>query len=134
MGGFPEDHEINLFELIRLWVAEGFLKCTDQSKSGLEKMGEDFVRRSLIIITKRRANGQFKLCKMHDVVREFCREKAASKNFFHFEREWKTKRIANVCRLFLSKLVDEKNISFHSFQEKHIHSVLNFRWGYFQAF
>ncbi|XP_051116825.1 putative late blight resistance protein homolog R1B-16 [Andrographis paniculata] len=86
IASFPEDFEIDVRRLIRLWVAEGFLKLVKKFQT-LEEVAEecveDLVKRNLVIITKHRANGRFKQCKMHDVLRDFCRERAVHKGFFH---------------------------------------------------
>ncbi|XP_051116797.1 toMV resistance protein Tm-2(2)-like isoform X2 [Andrographis paniculata] len=72
MGSFPEDHELRVSDLIRLWVAEGFLKSSNKSKS-LEKVGEEclehLVRRNLVIICKKGCSGQFESCVLHDLGR-----------------------------------------------------------------
>ncbi|XP_051119101.1 late blight resistance protein R1-A-like [Andrographis paniculata] len=86
MGSFPEDYEISIPKLIRLWIAEGFLKSANGAKS-LEKVGEeyldDLVKRSLVMVMKRSANGQFKTCVLHDRLRDLCQQKGASECFFH---------------------------------------------------
>ncbi|XP_051119102.1 putative late blight resistance protein homolog R1B-16 [Andrographis paniculata] len=86
MGSFPEDYEINVRGLTRLWVAEGFLKLSDGSKT-LEQVAEecleDLVKRNLVIITKKRGNGRFKQCVVHDILRDFCQQRAVRECFFH---------------------------------------------------
>ncbi|XP_041995962.1 putative late blight resistance protein homolog R1A-10 [Salvia splendens] len=79
MGSFPEDHEIQAQKLIKLWVAEGFVRYPIDSES-FEKVGEecleDLVKRNLVLITKRKCNGGVKSCRLHDLMRDFCIRKA----------------------------------------------------------
>ncbi|XP_051129282.1 putative late blight resistance protein homolog R1B-17 [Andrographis paniculata] len=86
IGSFPEDYGINVRKLTWLWIAEGFLKSTQRFQT-LEQVAEecleDLVRRNLIIITMKGANGKFKRCMMHDLLRDFCRQRAVHEGFFH---------------------------------------------------
>ncbi|XP_057801573.1 putative late blight resistance protein homolog R1B-23 [Salvia miltiorrhiza] len=81
MAGFPEDQEIRVFELVNLWISEGFVTCSNGSKS-LEEEAEDcfddLVERSLVLVTSRRkSDGKTKSCRLHDLVREFLVREAA---------------------------------------------------------
>ncbi|KAK4433084.1 putative late blight resistance proteinR1B-16 [Sesamum alatum] len=83
LGSFPEDHELNASKLIKLWVAEGFLKPS-RSKS-LEEAAEEYldelVKRSLVLVTKKKTNGRIKSCRLHDLVRDLCIRKAEEEKF-----------------------------------------------------
>ncbi|KAL7139449.1 hypothetical protein ABFS83_09G051600 [Erythranthe nasuta] len=76
MGAFPEDHEIDVSELVKLWVAEGFIKSSSVFKSleeaAEEEYLEDLVKRSLVMITKTNSDDKIKTCKLHDLIRELC--------------------------------------------------------------
>ncbi|KAL8544417.1 hypothetical protein ACS0TY_004823 [Phlomoides rotata] len=85
-GGFPEDHNIHVWRLIRLWVAEGFLKHQNRCKSLEEKAEEyleDLVKRSLVLITSRKSDGKIKSCSLHDLVRDMCIRKAEEEKFVY---------------------------------------------------
>nr|XP_033513108.1 putative late blight resistance protein homolog R1B-16 isoform X2 [Nicotiana tomentosiformis] len=84
MGAFPEDFEIPVWKLIRLWVAEGFLNATEHTtmEEIAEDCLEDLIDRCLVLAGKR-SNGKLKTCKVHDIMREFCLEEARRKNFLH---------------------------------------------------
>ncbi|KAK4437201.1 putative late blight resistance proteinR1A-10 [Sesamum alatum] len=85
MAAFPEDYEIPVLKLIRLWVAEGFLK-PDGSKS-LEKLAEeyldDLIERNLILVCKRSADGKIRTCNIHDLLRNLCLRNAQKENFLY---------------------------------------------------
>ncbi|XP_019237644.1 PREDICTED: putative late blight resistance protein homolog R1A-10 [Nicotiana attenuata] len=72
MGVFPEDSEVNIVTLINLWVSEGFLG--KEKLKSMEQMGrdcwEDLVSRHLIMVRKRRFNGEARTCGVHDLVRD----------------------------------------------------------------
>lgn len=73
-AGFPEDYQIPVFKLISMWIAEGFLKPVG-SKS-LEQVAEecleDLVKRSRVLVAKKRSNGKFRFCSIHDLLRDLC--------------------------------------------------------------
>ncbi|KAL0440927.1 UNVERIFIED_CONTAM: putative late blight resistance proteinR1A-10 [Sesamum radiatum] len=80
LGMFPEDYEIPVWKLIRMWIAEGFI----QEKSGIsleetaENYMEDLINRNLVRVDKRRPDGRVKTCRIHDMLRDFCRNEAGS--------------------------------------------------------
>ncbi|KAH6788468.1 hypothetical protein C2S51_003474 [Perilla frutescens var. frutescens] len=85
MGCFPEDYEINISKLIRLWVGEGFLissESKDMEELGYEYL-DDLAKRSLVLIEKKRYNGEIKAVKIHDVLRDLCLRKCRDENFLH---------------------------------------------------
>ncbi|XP_042004109.1 putative late blight resistance protein homolog R1A-10 isoform X2 [Salvia splendens] len=84
MGGFPEDYEVSVSKLIRLWVAEGFLRHPKRSKTLEEEAGEcleDLVQRNLVLVTKRKCDGRIKSCSLHDLMRDLCIKKAHEEKF-----------------------------------------------------
>ncbi|XP_051119160.1 putative late blight resistance protein homolog R1B-17 [Andrographis paniculata] len=90
MGSFPEDYEISIPKLIRLWIAEGFLN-SDSDSGNLEERGMEYfkelVERSLVIVNKKKANGEFKFCVIHDLLRDFCTTQGANDHFFN-GKDW----------------------------------------------
>ncbi|KAK4414149.1 putative late blight resistance proteinR1B-16 [Sesamum alatum] len=85
MGGFPEDYNIPVSKLTKLWVAEGFLK--PNGPKSLEELAEeyleDLVKRNLVLIIKTRSNGKIRFCGLHDLLRDLCIEKARKEEFLH---------------------------------------------------
>ncbi|XP_057770474.1 probable disease resistance RPP8-like protein 2 [Salvia miltiorrhiza] len=75
LGMFPEDFEIPAWKLIRMWIAEGLI----QPKDGLsmEEIAEynldDLINRNLVRVEKLKADGRVKSCRIHDMLRDFCR-------------------------------------------------------------
>ncbi|XP_073037615.1 putative late blight resistance protein homolog R1A-3 [Primulina eburnea] len=86
IAAFPEDSEIDVSKLIKLWVAEGFLKPNDQFK-WLEDVGErcleDLVNRSLLLVSKKGIDGKLESVTIHDMLREICITKAEEEGFLH---------------------------------------------------
>ncbi|KAK4376357.1 hypothetical protein RND71_002653 [Anisodus tanguticus] len=89
VGGFPEDMEIRVSKLVRLWIAEQFVKA--RSNKRLEVVAEEYLEelidRSLILAGRRRANGRMKTCKIHDLLRQMCIRKAQIEKFVHVNNE-----------------------------------------------
>ncbi|XP_057792301.1 putative late blight resistance protein homolog R1B-16 [Salvia miltiorrhiza] len=79
MGAFPEDYEIRASKLIKLWTAEGFVEVEEETIEYLE----DLVKRSLVLVKKRKSDGKIKSCGLHDMVREICRRRAEEENIQH---------------------------------------------------
>ncbi|KAL0344284.1 UNVERIFIED_CONTAM: Disease resistance protein RPP13 [Sesamum angustifolium] len=48
-----------------------------------EECLEDLVKRSLVLVTKRKTDGKIKICSVHDLVRDLCIRKAEEDNFLH---------------------------------------------------
>ncbi|KAK4380525.1 hypothetical protein RND71_002387 [Anisodus tanguticus] len=88
MGGFPEDYQVEIWRLIQLWIAEGFIRRPGRDKS-LEEVAknylEDLISRNLIMVKKKRFNGEIKACGMHDLLREFCLTEVEMTKFVHVE-------------------------------------------------
>ena len=84
LGLFPEDYEISASKLIRMWIGEGFIQQKDP-RIPLEEVGQnylkDLVSRNLVKALKFKADGNIKICQIHDTLREFCRIEAATENF-----------------------------------------------------
>ncbi|XP_031108573.1 putative late blight resistance protein homolog R1B-14 [Ipomoea triloba] len=93
LGVFPENSVIHVKGLIRLWIAEGFVRV-ESSQRSLEEVGEDFLKdlvsRSLVMINSISLDGKIKTCKVHDIVHDFCREKAIKENFLYVKNRYNT--------------------------------------------
>ncbi|KAK4414153.1 putative late blight resistance proteinR1A-10 [Sesamum alatum] len=128
MGGFPEDDNIPVSKLTKLWVAEGFLK--PNGPKSLEELAEeyleDLVKRNLVLIMKRRSNGKIRLCGLHDLLRDLCIQKAQKEEFLHVTNN-SARGIQNQRRLGIhSKISDE--FVYKWVYSSPIHSILYFPW------
>ncbi|PHU06615.1 hypothetical protein BC332_23104 [Capsicum chinense] len=81
MGVFPEDKEVDIKRLINLWDSEGFI-----SEEVGRKCFEELVSRNLIMVRKRRSNGEAKTCSVHDLVRELILREAKKEKFWQVSR------------------------------------------------
>uniref|UniRef100_M1A3W2 NB-ARC domain containing protein n=1 Tax=Solanum tuberosum TaxID=4113 RepID=M1A3W2_SOLTU len=83
-GIFPRGFDIPAWKLIRMWIAEGLIK--PQQSYTLEEIAEHhlnvLVDRNLVILLQKRSDGQIKTCRLHGMLHEFCRRKAANKWLF----------------------------------------------------
>ncbi|KAL7152870.1 hypothetical protein ABFS83_04G127100 [Erythranthe nasuta] len=80
---FPHDFDIKMSRLVRLWVAEGFVRqCGPKS---LEEIGEEYLKdlidRNLILVSKIGISGEVKTCHIHDLLSDLCRREAQKDNF-----------------------------------------------------
>ncbi|KAH0714417.1 hypothetical protein KY284_007322 [Solanum tuberosum] len=85
VGVFPEDREIDVSKLIRLWIAEQFIKARSNKRLEVvaEEYLEDLIDRSLILTRKQRANGRMRTCKIHDLLRQLCLSETHTENVVH---------------------------------------------------
>ncbi|KAL8057127.1 hypothetical protein ABFX02_04G164200 [Erythranthe guttata] len=82
---FPEDRDIRVTELIKLWVAEGFIKPNKyQSLEDVAKeYVKDLVERNLLLVSTLRLNGKMKTCTIHDLLRDLCLKAAQKEKFLY---------------------------------------------------
>lgn len=109
MGAFPEDYEVKSRTLIQVWAAEGFLKA--ERVTSLEKVAEecleDLISRNLIMIRKRRFNGEIRSCGVHDLLRDLSLREAQKEKFLHVTS---TRYVSN----FLAQRNEGRGFSFLS--------------------
>lgn len=81
---FPEDYAIKRNQIIRLWIAEGFVKERVPDIT-IEEVAEEYLtelsRRSLLQVVGRNAYGRPKKFQMHDLVREITVTKCRNEKF-----------------------------------------------------
>ncbi|KAM5586541.1 disease resistance protein RPM1 [Rosa sericea] len=72
---FPEDYSIKREKLIRLWIAEGFVKRMPQSRKTMEDVAEcyldELVGRNLVSISSKETDGQVRRCRVSNLVHHF---------------------------------------------------------------
>ncbi|XWS07713.1 hypothetical protein CRYUN_Cryun41cG0013600 [Craigia yunnanensis] len=87
LGHYPEDWEISKKELIRLWIAEGFISPSLESGGMLmedvaEEFLEELINRCLVQVGKRDYTGiGVKTCRIHDLLRDLCMAEGEKENF-----------------------------------------------------
>ncbi|XP_019153732.1 PREDICTED: putative late blight resistance protein homolog R1B-14 [Ipomoea nil] len=82
LGMFPEDSDIHVKKLMKLWVAEGFLEA--KMGKSLEELAMDYlydlIDRNLVLVVKRSFDGKIKSCRVHDLLRKFFLRKTLEDN------------------------------------------------------
>ncbi|KAG8480195.1 hypothetical protein CXB51_024949 [Gossypium anomalum] len=84
LSHYPEDWEIRKKELIRLWIAEGFIPETEEFL--MEDLGEKFLEElidaNLVQVSRRDYTGtNVETCRVHDLLRDLCTKKAREEKF-----------------------------------------------------
>ncbi|KAK6774534.1 hypothetical protein RDI58_029773 [Solanum bulbocastanum] len=114
---FPEDSEVSVKRLVRLWIAEGFLKLEGDLEEEAKNRLQDLVDRCLVLVSQRSADGRkIKTCRIHDLVHELCLREAQSQNFF-FIRNDKTESVPRVGSRWIS--IQKSRKTGVEFQDEH---------------
>ncbi|XP_047261795.1 putative late blight resistance protein homolog R1B-16 [Capsicum annuum] len=82
-GIFPEDSEIPAKNLMRLWMAEGFLKLGNDLEGEAEKCLQELVGRCLVLVCKKSQDGaKIRSCKVHDLIYDLWVREIQRENIF----------------------------------------------------
>jgi len=84
VGMYREDHEIEKNELLRQWIAEGFVISTTRgldAEDVAEEYFKELINMSMIQPEKIDYNNEVLSCRVHDIVLDLIRSKAAQENF-----------------------------------------------------
>ncbi|PHT28395.1 hypothetical protein CQW23_32020 [Capsicum baccatum] len=82
-GIFPEDSEIPAEKLMRLWMAEGFLKLENDLEGEAEKCLQEIVDRCLVLVCKKsRVGTKIRSCKVHDLIYDLCVREIQRENIY----------------------------------------------------
>ncbi|XP_074275662.1 putative late blight resistance protein homolog R1B-16 [Silene latifolia] len=90
-GAFSKGTEIPRSKLIRLWLAERFVETSyeqESLESAAEKYLCDLVDRSLLMVAKRGSDHRIQACRIHDLLLEFCIQKAKVEKFLITMDRW----------------------------------------------
>ncbi|OEL14671.1 Disease resistance protein RPM1 [Dichanthelium oligosanthes] len=83
---FPEDYEIERDQVVRRWIAEGFINT--EGGQDLEEIGKcyfnDLVNRSMIQPVKIKYDGRVVSCRVHDMILDLLISKSIEENFATF--------------------------------------------------
>ncbi|KAK7320309.1 hypothetical protein VNO77_29666 [Canavalia gladiata] len=84
-GLFTEDYSIKRMRLIRLWVAEGFIKEEENNDQTKEEAAEEYlgelIRRCLVKVSDSYTDGRVRSCRVHDLMHAFITRKCEELNF-----------------------------------------------------
>ncbi|XP_075482671.1 putative late blight resistance protein homolog R1B-16 [Primulina tabacum] len=83
MASLPEDSMFYIHSLVKVWIAEGFLKPV-RDKTLEEVANEyiiDLIDRNLIFVRDRGPLGRIIACGVHDLLRDLCLREAKKENF-----------------------------------------------------
>ncbi|KAI8533784.1 hypothetical protein RHMOL_Rhmol10G0035900 [Rhododendron molle] len=93
---FPEDFFIDHWRLIRLWVAEGFVKVKEGKTK--EEVAEGYINelrsRSLVQVEETTAGGKVKTYRIHDLWREIVISKSREQNIVSIASAEKVRRLS----------------------------------------
>ncbi|BFG21425.1 hypothetical protein CerSpe_077000 [Prunus speciosa] len=85
LAHFPEDYEIPVSTLTKLWMAEGFISSA--SAKEMEDVSymclSELVGRCMVQVGKHGSSKKIKTCHLHDLMRDLCMLKAKEGNFLH---------------------------------------------------
>ncbi|KAF8667594.1 hypothetical protein HU200_052796 [Digitaria exilis] len=83
---FPEDYEIERDQVVRRWIAEGFINT--EGGQDLKEIGNchfnDLINRSLIQPVKIQYDGRVDSCRVHDMILDLLISKSIEENFATF--------------------------------------------------
>ncbi|KAH0678405.1 hypothetical protein KY284_019490 [Solanum tuberosum] len=131
-GIFPEDQVVKAENIIRLWMAEGFIP---RGEERMEDIAEGFlnelIRRSLVQMA-----GAFweevTVCRVHDLLRDLAIQKALEVNFFDIY-DPKSHSISSLCTRHVIHSEGERYLSLDLSNLK-LRSIMFFDWDFCNVF
>jgi hypothetical protein len=84
LASFPEDFQIEVFVLIKLWIAEGFIPHAPkyEQEDTARMYVAELAQRSLVHVTRRcTTHGWIKEIRVHDILHVWCIEEAIQDGF-----------------------------------------------------
>ncbi|KAI5344767.1 hypothetical protein L3X38_012644 [Prunus dulcis] len=115
LAQFPEDYEIPVSTLTKLWMAEGFILSA--SAEVMEDVSyrclRELVGRCMVQVGKHGSSKKIKTCHLHDLMRDLCMLKAKEGNFVHIinysvaseTKETPNSRVRRLA-IYLDRMVD----------------------------
>ncbi|XP_058084615.1 disease resistance protein RPM1-like [Magnolia sinica] len=122
---FPEDYLIHRKQLIRLWVAEGFVEET--GKITMEEVAEEYLKelihRNILQVVETNEFGRLKTCRMHDIVREVALSISEEEKFCMTNNELQARQNGKVRRM---SIYSSGEINHSSAGTTHLRSLMVF--------
>lgn len=114
LGMFPEDFEIPVRKLTLMWIAEGFIlqKPGISLEETAQDYLEDLIGRNLVMIDTVSPNGKIKTCRIHDMLREFCKNEAENTKENFFQEMKRSSR--GIFEPSVSQVVNFRRLCIHS--------------------
>ncbi|KAI5669582.1 hypothetical protein M9H77_19435 [Catharanthus roseus] len=125
---YPEDYSICSHQLIRLWIAEGFVRDREGmlSVDVAEDYINELVNRSLLQVARRNANGSIEQCRIHDIVREIILSKAKEHGIITVVKGRYTKGLNITRRLVIQDFTSDSQ---EDIEHKFLRSLVIFKYG-----
>ncbi|KAL7261594.1 hypothetical protein ACSBR1_000100 [Camellia fascicularis] len=128
---FPKEFDIPVRRLVRLWLAEGFVKRspTMASEDVAGEYFEDLVNRNLIQISKFRSDGSPRRCRLPSALHDYLLGKTQEINLFHVHRSNFDYNKEAEGQFVLRRIVeyqDIKNCSLNFSQLQYLRSYISF--------
>nr|XP_028954030.1 disease resistance protein RPM1-like [Malus domestica] len=124
-GIFPEDYSVSCIRLVRLWIAEGFVK--PKMGKTLEEVGEEYlmelIHRSLVQVSEVYIDGKARGCRVHDLLHDVLLKKGLDSSFCHVLSKGKLTFKPTTRRLSMDINPSE---ALESITQFHIRSVFTF--------
>ncbi|XP_023921046.2 putative inactive disease susceptibility protein LOV1 [Quercus suber] len=126
-GIYPEDFEIPVRQLIRLWIAEGFIRQI--GNRNIEDVAEDYLEelidRSLIQVATKRLDGGVKKCRIHDLLRDLCISESSKEKFLEVRLDVNLSPMSKSRRISIH-YANYPYISSHPFESSNSRSLIAF--------
>ncbi|XP_073119061.1 putative late blight resistance protein homolog R1A-3 [Henckelia pumila] len=118
VGVFPKNYEIRVSKIIKLWIAEGFLRqAHGQSPEEVaEKCVENLFDRNLILMSKKSYEGKINTFRIHDILLDFCIKEAEDEKFLQITQHPTNVLLttsASVRRISVHRMVELKHDRYH---------------------
>jgi hypothetical protein len=116
LGAYPEDHKIGRVDLVRRWVAEGFVSnSTGQDVWDVaESYFNELVNRSMIQATYDEYFVEVSSCRVHDMILDLIVRRCKEDNFLHMVNNPKAMeqvKDQGICRLTVVGIRDVEDVT-----------------------
>ncbi|KAJ3679334.1 hypothetical protein LUZ60_017345 [Juncus effusus] len=106
-GALPETDQHDAYTLVRMWIAEGFVK--PKKGSTMEEIGQSYLKelvsRCMVKLLDKDAQGGVKMVAIHDVIHAFIQSEALETNFFEIHDSVDVTAPNNVRRLSIQNYI-----------------------------